>query len=350
VAATNRLFTPHPLLLQTAYSELKRLAGEQRLLLVGTPGSVSEREVKGSRFLYRQYYDALGAKSADYIGPAADADALARADLIREQISLAAEIASTTRILFGQGYARADDRVCAILAALANQGLFRAGALVIGSYAYAACLNDAGARAATFATEDIDVARDRALSLELAEGATFESILAESKVPLFAIPTLDRKQPSTSYTTRGRERLRVDLVVPTQERMPKVLPVRELRTHAMGLPHLRYLVAETVDGLVMGRHSVVPVKIPRSERLALHKMLVSQLRAATSDKRTKDIEQAAVLVAILSEQAPTALAEAFADVPRSALEKTRRGAAQVMARLRAADHERAAALLENVVL
>jgi hypothetical protein len=350
VATTNRLFTSHPVLLQTAYSELKRLAVEQRLILVGTPGSVSEREVKGSRFLYRQYYDAVGAKNADYIGPAADADALARAVLIREQIGLAGEMASTTRILFGQGYARADDRVCAILAALANQGLFRAGALVIGSYAYAACLNDAGARAATFATEDVDVARDRALSLELAEGATFESIMAASKVPLFAIPTLDRKQASTSHTTRGRDRLRVDLVVPTQERRPKVLPVRELRTHAMGLPHLRYLVAETVDGLVMGRHSVVPVKIPRAERLALHKMLVSQLRAATSEKRMKDIEQAAVLVAILTEQAPAALAEAFADVPRSAVEKTRRGAAQVIARLRDADHERAATLLEEVVL
>lgn len=350
MAATNRLFTLHPLLLQTAYSELKRLAGEQRVLLVGTPGSVSEREVKGSRFLYRQYYDAVGEKNADYIGPAGDVDAIARAGLIREQISLAGEIASTARILFAQGYARADDRVCAILAALANQGLFRAGALVIGSYAYAACLNDAGARAATFATEDIDVARDRPLSLELAEGVTFESVLAQSKVPLFAIPTLDRKQASTSYTTRGRDRLRVDLVVPTQERMPKVLPVRELRTHAMGLPHLRYLVAETAFGLVMGRHSVVPVRIPRPERLALHKMLVSQLRAATSDKRAKDIEQASVLVAILAEQAPTALAEAFADVPRSAIEKTRRGAAQVIARLCGADHGRAAALLEAAVL
>ncbi len=67
--------------------------------------------------------------------------------------------------------------------------------------------------------------------------------------------------------------------------MPKVLAVRELRTHAMGLPHLRYLVAETVEGLAMGRHGVVPGRIPRPERLALHKMLVSQLRAATSDKR-----------------------------------------------------------------
>ncbi len=221
---------------------------------------------------------------------------------------------------------------------------------MIGSYAYAACLNDAGIRAASFATEDIDVARNRALDVTLDEGATFETVLGRSKVPLFAIPALDRKQPSTSYMTRGRDRLRVDLVVPTQEQTAKVLPVRELRTHAMGLPHLRYLVAETIEGLVIGRHGAVPVRIPRPERLALHKMLVSQLRVATSDKRTKDVEQASVLVAMLAEQSPSALAEAFAAVPRAVRAKTQRGAEQVLARLIATSHERAATLLGEVVL
>lgn len=350
MARPSGLFTTHPLVLQTAYSELKRLAGEQEIMLVGTPGSVSERDVKGRRFFYRQFYDAAGTKSAEYIGPCDDVGAQARAAVIREQITLAGELANSARLLFGQGYARADDRVCAILAALANEGLFRSGALVIGSHAYAACLNDFGARAGAFATEDVDVARNRALSLDLAEGVTFESVLAQSRVALFPIPALDRKQPSTSYSTRGRDRLRVDFVVPTQERAPKVLAVRELRTHAMGLPHLRYLVAETVSGLVMGRHSVVPVRIPRAERLAFHKMLVSQLRSDTSDKRAKDIEQASVLVAILAEQAPAALTDAFAALPRATLEKTRRGGERVLARLRETNHERAASLLAEVVL
>jgi hypothetical protein len=175
-------------------------------------------------------------------------------------------------------------------------------------------------------------------------------MLLESKVPLFPVPALDRKEASTSYATRGRDRLRVDLVVPTQDRTPKVLAVRDLRTHAMGLPHLRYLVAETTHGVVMGRHSVVPVRLPRPERLALHKMLVSQLRNDTSDKRTKDLEQASVLVAVLAEQTPDALGEAFAAVPRSVVERTRRGAERVVARLREARHERAAELLQQVVL
>lgn len=45
------LFTPHPLALQTAFSEIKRRANEQSFLLIGTSGSVGERKVKGRRFL-----------------------------------------------------------------------------------------------------------------------------------------------------------------------------------------------------------------------------------------------------------------------------------------------------------
>jgi len=37
------MFSRHPMLLQTAFSELKRQASEQPFLLVGTPGSVGTR-------------------------------------------------------------------------------------------------------------------------------------------------------------------------------------------------------------------------------------------------------------------------------------------------------------------
>lgn len=58
-------FTPHAPVLQAAFSELKRQAQEQRLLLVGTPGTVVTREVKGGRFLYRDHYAPGGKKAAD---------------------------------------------------------------------------------------------------------------------------------------------------------------------------------------------------------------------------------------------------------------------------------------------
>lgn len=91
----------------------------------------------------------------------------------------------------------------------------------------------------------------------------------------------------------------------------------------------------------------MPVNVPRPERFAWHKMLVSQLRHDTSEKRTKDIEQAAVLVAVLAERAPESLEQATSDLPRGALTKAMRGARAVLNRLSVTKHASAASVLRE---
>jgi len=345
------LFTSQPLVLQTAFSELKRQAREQAVLLLGSPGTVVTREVKGSRFLYRDHYAPGGKKAADYLGPADEEGALARADDVREQIAVAKALLHDARLLAQHGYVRVDGRTDAVLAALANNGLFRAGAVLIGSHAYGVLLNELGVSASTVHTEDIDVARDRALRFD-AEAKPFEQMLQDSKIPVFAIPPLDRKAPSTSFSTRGRDKrdkLRVDLLVPTDGSAIKTLEVRDLGAHATALPWLRYLLQTPVPTVVIGRASMVPVNVPRAERLAWHKMLVSELRHETSEKRAKDIEQAAVLAAVLAQQAPESLEEAYRDVPSAAKVKTKRGARRVLARLEETGQEQAVAVMRDLL-
>src|SRR5574337_232550 len=155
------LFSRHPLLLQTAYSELMRQAMEQPFLLVGTPGSVGLRDVKGHPFYYRQYYDAQGKKRAEYLGAAGDDQAEARVAGVRDQIAVTKGLLKEARVLAQQGYVRADQRTGAILAALANHGLFRAGAVLVGSHAFGALLNAVGVMGAAFFTEDVDIARNK---------------------------------------------------------------------------------------------------------------------------------------------------------------------------------------------
>ena len=94
---------------------------------------------------------------------------------------------------------------------------------------------------------------------------------------------------------------------------------------------------------------MVPVNLPRPERLAWHKMLVSQLRHDTSEKSSKDIEQAATLVAILATVAPESLIGAFRAVPRAAREKTRLGARRVVARLEQTTHQGALDLMRDIL-
>ena len=271
------LFTKQPMALQTAFAELKRQSLEQGVLLVGTPGSVVLRTNAGRRFLYRDYYGPAGKKAGDYIGPQEDPAARSAADEVRERIALANGLLGEAALLVQHGYVRVEARTNAILAALANNGVFRAGALLVGSHAYGALLNELGARAAATGTEDVDVARGRRLSLS-AGAKSFEEMLRDSRVPLFPVPQLDRKMPPTSFKPPGRDRLRVDLLMPTDGEGVRTLFAPELDAHATGLPWLRYITDESRPGLVIGRSAMVPVNLPRPERLALHKMLVSQIR------------------------------------------------------------------------
>ena len=341
------LFSRQPLLLQTAYSELKRRALEQPRLLVGTPGSVDERTVKGRRFYYRQFYGPQGKKEADYLGPVGQPEGEDAARIVREEIEVANALIKEARELARHGYARLEARAGAILAALANHGLFRAGALLVGSHAYGGLLADLGVRASAYLTEDVDIARGAPLKIAVPAGTTFETMLADSKVILHPVPSLDRRGHPVSYKVPGADRLRVDLLVPTQGIEVTTRAVPELSAHAAALPFLAYLLAEPIDGVILGREGVVPVKLPRPERFAWHKMLVSQLRTGTREKRAKDIHQAAVLFATMAEDAPDALRQAFAALPRGSKEKTRAGARQVLGELAAGGHGRAEEVLKQ---
>ncbi|MCB9891224.1 MAG: hypothetical protein H6833_06235 [Planctomycetes bacterium] len=343
------LFTRHPLVLQTAYAEWKRLAREQPVLLVGTPGSLTERVVKGRRFLYRQFYDAQGKKAAEYVGGVDEPEAQERAEAIREQIERSRQLIQEGRVLARQGYVRADVRVGSILAALANHGLFRAGALLVGSHAFGALLNELGVAAASFFTEDVDIARGVPLELGLPEDRSFLDLLRDSTGLMKDIPCFDHDAPSTSWKPPGADRLRVDLLVPARGGKAGTRLVPELNTHATSLPHLHYLLEDPLDVIVMAREGAIPVRVPRPARFAWHKVLVSRLREVEMEKRSKDQRQAAILFAVLVEDAPEELEEAWAAIPSSARSKARAGVRSLLAMLEGHDAERAVEWLADVI-
>lgn len=343
------LFSRHSLLLQTAFAELKRQALEQEFLLIGTPGSVGPRNRGESGYLYRQFYNAQGRKDAEYIGPVGDLEAEARAEKIRAQIALTRELLRQARVLNQQGYVRTDKRTGAILASLVNYGLFEAGAVLIGSHAFGVLINLLGVASAGFSTEDVDVARNAPLEIALDDSTGFLEILRESTIPLVPIPTLRRGAPSTSYRPPGVDRLRVDLLVPAQGSEIGIREVPELKAHATSLPFLDYLLHDPIVGVVLGRECLPLVRIPKVERFAWHKMLVSSLRGTADEKSSKDVWHAAVLFAILAEDGPESLERAYLELPMSARSKTLDGARRVRAVLQDAEHERGLDVLQEML-
>src|SRR6185369_8094644 len=110
--------------------------------------------------------------------------------------------------------------------------VFTAGGMLIGSHAYGVLLNQLGVRATPYATEDIDIARREALTLEELPEGGFLDILKDSGIEFVEVPSLSRKKPSTSFKKRGRSTFHVDLLVPSASEEFTVVPVPELKTHA----------------------------------------------------------------------------------------------------------------------
>jgi hypothetical protein len=313
---------------QTRYQELKQLARSQRRVLTGTPGTVKQRERRGTRYWVREYIRVDGRKDDEHVGTVQTVEAK-RVAALRAAVDLARALASGSSRLRLLGYQRIEKKAAAVLGALFNRGLFEAGLVLVGSHAYGALLNDLGIIAPAYRTQDIDLARGEPLELGLPSETDFAALLGESGLEFVPVPGLPSRRPSTSYKVAGRETLAVDLLVPGP-RAGEVAAVDELRAHAQTIPLLDFLVAEAVDSIVLSPNQVVPVKLPAAERFALHKLFSSQRRGSDRDKARKDLEQAAVLASVLEEETPGLLADAWKHLPASGRGATKRGAAAAL--------------------
>jgi hypothetical protein len=251
------------------------------------------------------------------LGKSGDADVVTRVSTLRERIEVANATISRVRLLARAGFATVDRKAYYTLASLHNHGLFRAGALLIGSHAYGALLNALGVRASVYATEDVDIARREALALSGVPG--FLEMLRQTGIEFFEVPSLNHRTPGTSYAEPGGARLRVDLLVPSPNEDYPTIPVPELKAHAKGLPYLAYLLGASQEVPVLSSHGAVMVRVPVPERYAIHKLIVSQLRTKTSSKPEKDLRQAATLIEALIERFPGAIEDALQAVPKSAV-------------------------------
>lgn len=218
-----------------------------------------------------------------------------------------------------------DARTYATLASLHNHGVFSAGGMLIGSHAYGVLLNRLGVRAASYATDDIDIARRESLAFERLPKKGFLEMLQESGIEFVEVPALDWSRPATSFKQRGRSSFRVDLLVPSPDETFPSLPVAELKAYATGLPYLSYLLADSQTAPLLAREGCCAVRVPLPERFAIHKLIVAQLRGAASAKSDKDVLQASALCAALAELHPGALETAITAVPRGAKKHLSRG-------------------------
>ena len=223
--------------------------------------------------------------------------------------------------------------------------LYAPGGVLVGSHAFGVLLNQLGVRAVSYATEDVDIARGEALAFDQPPEKGFLGMLEDSGIDFVEVPQLDRRLPPTSFKQRGKGRFHVDLLAPSRGKKASAVPVSELKAYATALPHLSFLLAESHTAVVIAREGCCTVRVPLAERFALHKLLVSQLRAGRGAKTERDILQASVLCAVLAESQSGAIASAIEQVPKTARRHLRAGIGTAVHLLE--DHPRALAELRG---
>jgi len=312
------LYQKHPPSLAATYADIENHALYQGEVLVGTPGAISLREnANKTRFYVRQYYDFDGKKRDQYLCQAGTEGCDKTIAEWKGRIEEAKELLKGIRLLAREGFRVLNPKHLAALAPLSTHRIFEAGAVLVGTHAFEVIVNRLGIRVASFATEDVDIARPGKLALEKPPKGGLVELLRESGIDFVGVPGFKRGAPPTSYKEKGRSRFTFDLLVPTQGEEIESLPVPELGAHATALPYLKYLLTETQMGAAISSHGAAAVRVPVPERFALHKMIVAQLRVGRTEKSRKDLKQAAVLIAAMSELFPGSIEGAYQKTAKS---------------------------------
>lgn len=271
-------------------------------------GQFTTKTVKGSIYHYFQATLSSG-RTQIYLGP--DSEEIRR--LIDQRKAGAKDVGSDGKMfqrlgsqLIAGGVTPVMPDMSRIIGRLADSGVFRLGGVLVGTVAYQilgphlGVIWDAGVRM----TQDVDLAGDTRIAVAVPNlQADVPAALESLQMGFFPVPRLSRKEPSTSYAIRGKT-LRIDLLTPAKRGATAPVFIRRLNAAAAPLKYLDYLIEEPIAAVMISGNPCL-VKVPQPARYALHKLIVSQERDATAtDKKRKDMDQAAAMLAILREARP----------------------------------------------
>jgi hypothetical protein len=295
-----------PAEIQTLYAELtERLRAMDRgRSFASLAGGFSRKTVAGAGYWYfrtsagpsgqREYFVGADGKDTRAVMEAYAAG--------REQAAAEEEGVARLCAMLRQGGALLTDAPSAkVISGLASAGVFRLGAVLVGTHAYLALGNLLGVRwQSGLRTQDIDVAAARRLEVAVPQAeADLPAALDALRMGFLPVPGLSPKAAHTSFKVRGHT-LRVDLLTPAQgKRDGRAVSIPRLKAAAQPLEMLDYLLEAPVSVSLLDGGATL-VNVPDPARFALHKLMLSARRpVAEQAKATKDRLQAAELIAVL---------------------------------------------------
>jgi hypothetical protein len=291
------------------------------------PGVFSAKEVKGRRYWYfepsgtprrRQRY--VGPETPELLRRIQERKTANNQSRVRRQM-----VSALTRA----GLSGPDSTTAATLAALSKAGVFRLRAVLVGTLAFQTYAPMLGIKfaAAAARTGDIDIAHMHEISVAVGDRAAEPLEILRAADPTYRpVPSLDKH--TTSYI--NGDGLRVEFLAP-KKRERGTVPLPALQAHAQALGYVDYLIAESVQAVVLSGAGIL-VNVPNPARYAWHKLVIAGERR-NKEKAGKDLEQAGILIEALSERSADSLKGAAQDFLKGQTSKRKEIFRTALARL-----------------
>ena len=161
-------------------------------------------------------------------------------------------------------------------------------------------------------TNDIDIASFERLSVAVQDQVDPAMADVFSGLDFEPLPSSDDRKVWRWRQTK--QQTLVEFLTPSFDDEQGLRDLPALGVSAQSLHFLNYLIAEPLTVPLLYRSGAL-IQVPRPERFAIHKLIVSDRRRGFDavQKAQKDRSQAAFLIRMLSEEDPHALALAYAD-------------------------------------
>lgn len=300
---------------QAAFSGLD-VATRQRELercTADLPGGFSTKTIAGRTYWYYQLKTPAGAVSQVYLGP--DEPPIreliaAHRDGARHEGANAIKRMARAAIEYGcvpipAAHGRVIDR-------LGHYGFFRAGGMLVGTHAFIAYQNHFGVRWAEGAmTLDLDFAHaGRNLSIAMPANTQVDTRGALESLQMGFIPVASQ----TTYKKPDEPDFDIDFLTSMGRAEDAPVHIPALNVSLQPLRFMEFSLEAPMPATLLTRSGSIAVSVPRPERYALHKIIVSQLRPpAMRAKANKDLAQAAHLLDYLLEDDADLVVETWAD-------------------------------------
>jgi len=297
---------------QNAYADLfeATLASGLASTVAGLNGSFGKKVIRDKNYWYFQYRDIDGRVAQVYVGPESE-------KLIRLMSAHKASSREALQRLAAAAIALGCDGMLPkhfrVIRRLSEYGFFRRGGILVGTHAFMAMTNMLGITSnERMQTQDVDFAHaGKNISIAMPANIKVEtaSAIESLEMGLLPISTVEGKFGAT-YLNPSDPTFRIDFLTPMTSDSNAPVHIEGLAIALQPLRFMEFSMIETVQAAVFCGEGSVLVNIPKPDRFAVHKLIVSaERKASETAKSNKDVRQANVLAQYYADQRPDELAK-----------------------------------------